>query len=459
MTYKLVLIAPSQRKRNKGFSIMKSGLRMLTFPPLSLANIAALTPPDFTISLLDEKVEDINFNEHTDLVAITTLTASAPRAYYIADKFREKGTTVVLGGIHASALPNEAIQHANAVVIGEAEGVWQRLISDFKKGKLKKFYKNKTFPNIDNLPRAKRNLFKKNSYITINTIQITRGCPMNCDFCSVSKFFGATYRHRPVDDVINEIKELKNSKQPLSLNPINSFMSYVSNKANLIAFMDDNILGNPKYTEELLKKLIPLKINWGGQASIKIAQNEKLLELAAKSGCRLLFIGIESISNESLKRMGKLWNKNEDDVIKSYEKAIKKIHQYGIGIEGAFILGYDSDEESIFEKTIDFVERNQIELVQFTLPTPFPGTKLYERLEKENRILTKDWSKYDCTTVVFKPKSMSAAELQERYDKACKRIRSFKSIFKRVKRNKKIFLPINIFYNWAAKEYLKAEKN
>lgn len=459
MTYKLVLIAPSQRKRNKGFSITKSGLRMLTFPPLNLANIAALTPSDFNVSIIDEKVEDINFNKNTDLVAITTLTASAPRAYYIADKFREKGTKVVLGGIHASALPNEAIQHADAVVIGEAEGVWQRLISDFKKDELGKFYKNKTFPSIDNLPRAKRNLFKKSKYVTVNTIQITRGCPMKCDFCSVSKFFGATYRHRPVDDVIKEIKELKNSKLPLSINPIDSFVSYVNNKCNLIGFMDDNILGNPKYTEELLEKLIPLKINWGGQASIKIAENEKLLELAAKSGCRLLFIGIESISNESLKRMGKLWNKNEEDIIKSYEKAVKKIHRYGIAIEGAFILGYDTDEEDIFEKTIDFVERNQIELVQFTLPTPFPGTRLYERLEKEKRILTKDWSKYDCTTVVFKPKSMSAAELQERYDKACTRIRSFGSIFKRVKQNKRIFLPINILYHWATKEYRKAKKN
>ncbi|MFH1506202.1 MAG: radical SAM protein [archaeon] len=452
MKRKLLLISPTERVRTKGFSLRKSGTRMLTVPPLGLASVAALTSDDFDISLIDERVEDIDFNHKADLVAISTLTASAPRAYYIADRFRKKGLPVVMGGIHPSALPDEAIQHADAVLIGEAEGAWQQLLLDFKKGKLKKFYKNETLPDVKDIPRARRDIFKKHKYTSINTLQITRGCPMNCEFCSVTKFFGATHRQRQVDDVIEEIKEMKKTKQSFSINPITSLVSYAVNKFNIFIFTDDNIFGNPKYAEELFRKLIPLKIHWSGQASITVARNEKLLELAAKSGCTVLFIGFESISDQGLKNMGKTWNKGDKTAVETYEEAIKKIHKYGIGIQGAFILGYGDKGMPVIKKTIDFIEKNHLEMVQFTVPTPLPGTRLYEKLEKEGRLLHKDWSKYDTGHVVFEPEGISAAELQKQLEWATHRVYSFKSIFKRVKQRRIVFYWPNLLYRWAMLE-------
>ena len=454
MSYELLLISPTERARKKGFSIRKAGTRMLTVPPLSLASVAALTSDDFNITIIDERVESTDFSKKADLVGITTMSTSAPHAYFIADRFRKKGVPVVMGGIHVSALPEEAIQHADAVVIGEAEGVWEQLLLDFKKGEMKRFYENKALPDVKQLPRPRRDLFKKHKYTSINTLQITRGCPMNCEFCSVTKFFGPSHRQRPVDDVIEEIMEMKKTKQAFSWNPITSLVSFALNKHNWVVFLDDNIFGNQRYAEELFRKLRPLHVTWGAQASITIANNERLLKLAADSGCKILFIGFESILDNGLKDMGKIWNKGKGTAVENYETAIRKIHKHGIGIEGAFILGYGSEDKSSFDATIDFIERNHIEVIQFTVPTPLPGTKFYERLEKEGRILTNDWSKYDCSNVVYKPDTVSAEVLQQRFEDAFKKIYSYKSILKRVKQSRLTFWVTNVLYRWAVLEHL-----
>lgn len=248
-------------------------------PPLSLPMIASLTPDDFDISISDENISPIDFNKDIDLAAITVMTPLAPRAYEIADRFRAKGVRVVLGGMHPSFLPEEAIQHADAVVIGEAEGVWAELLEDFKQGKLKQFYKCSSFPQLENLPIPRRELFPSKGYFTVNTVQVTRGCPFDCDFCTVTKFFGNKHRYRPIDEVVVEVSSLKGKS---------------------VVFVDDNIIGNIPYAKELFKALIPLKIKWLSHASINVARDEELLRLSAESGCVGYMIGFESISQESL---------------------------------------------------------------------------------------------------------------------------------------------------------------
>jgi radical SAM superfamily enzyme YgiQ (UPF0313 family) len=278
---KLELIIPSaesnSRKQKKAI-----------LPPLGLAIVAALTPPDIEVSLTDENVSAIDFEKETDLVGITALTITAQRAYEIADTFRARGVKVVLGGIHPSILPEEASQHADAVVIGEAEGIWPGLIEDFRSNKLQRVYRQNERPSMLNLPIPRRDLFANGAYLVRNTIFTTRGCPYSCAFCTVTSFFGHTYRCRPVEEVIKEIETL--------------------NKKKLVVFLDDNIVGNPKFAKELFRALIPHKIKWVGQASVTIARDDELLKLAAASGCIDLFVGFESLSPASLTAVGKKIN-------------------------------------------------------------------------------------------------------------------------------------------------------
>jgi len=409
---KILLISPTWKKDTEKKRLRRD--KIFKFPPHSLLAVAALTPKDIKIELIDENMEDIDFNKKVDLVGITTMTASAPRAYEIANIFRKKGIPVVIGGIHATALPQEAIRHADAVVIGEAEGIWEKLLEDFKKGgkkALSQFYQNSTMPEPSRIPFSRRDLLHGKGYFLSRFIQISRGCPFDCSFCSVSRFFGKKYRFRPVKKVIEEIKKITGK----------------SLRKRFIGFLDDNIVGNVAYARELFKALIPYKLIWAGQSSINIARDEELLSLAAKSGCKGLFIGFESVSENSLEEANKRQNR-----ISFYEKAVKKIHQFGIAIEGAFIFGFDHDDRNIFRKTVKFIEKIKLDAAQFTILTPLPGTKLYEKLKKEKRIIDKDWSNYDFTHVVFKPKLMTPEELKQGLVWAYKRIYSLPSIFKRL---------------------------
>lgn len=411
---RLKLIAPSVPSNRRK-------LKKVLVPPLGLAMVAALTPPDVEVLLTDENVAAIDFQEEVDLVGITVLTITAQRAYEIASIFRSRGIKVVLGGIHASFLPDEAGQHADAVVIGEAEETWPRLIADFKANRLQKRYEQGEHLPLNNLPVPRRDLFTKGAYLIKNTLAATRGCPYSCSFCSVSSFFGRTYRCRPVQDVVKELDTFNGGKY--------------------FFFVDDNIIGNPEFAKDLFRAMIPYKVKWFGQASVTIAKDDELLELAAASGCIGLLIGFESISPANLKTVGKKIN-----VVDEYQVVIRKIHSKGIGIHGFFITGLDEDKEDVFERTVHFAQKMKLESAGFAYPMPLPGTEFYDSLNKEGRIITKEWSRY-ADEIVFEPKLMSRQALQSGHKWASQEFFKLPSIWKRVglaRRNLALLWAINL---------------
>ena len=401
---KLTLIAPAVVDETK------RGMqgRVFQLPPLALATVAAATPEHVDVEIVDEALEPINYECGADLVGITTLTRFAPHAYTIADRFREKGIKVVIGGMHPSALPDEAIKHCDSVVIGEAEGVWSRLINDFEKKWLKKYYRNKDFVDLNTICTPRRDLYKKERYLFTHLIQTTRGCPFNCGFCSVTKFFGRTYRTRPVDSVIKEIRDLK---------------------TKFVGFSDDNIFGNRIYARKLFSALKYEGVIWLSQASLNIADDPNLLRMAARSGCKGLFVGLESADCESLTQMNKGFLKPH-----KFKDAIGRLHDQGISVLGAFVLGNDNEDPSIFKRTLDFAKKIKLDLAQFAVLTPYPGTAIYNRLIKEKRIFNFDWTKYDAGNAVFKPLRMTADRLKEEVDKLWRDFYRFDEIIMRVLR-------------------------
>ncbi|MDD5774034.1 MAG: radical SAM protein [bacterium] len=376
---------------------------------LALPTLAALTPSGIDVEICDENIEHIDFDEKVDLVGITTNTYTVNRAYEIADTYRKRNVTVVLGGIHTSVLPEEALQHADSVVIGEAEEVWGELLNDFKENNLKKTYSSNSKPKLENSPIPRWDLVKTDSY-TYHTIQTTRGCPFDCDFCSVKLFFGKEYRYKPIANIIKEIELLLKIK-----------------KNKIFFFSDDNITANKKYARELFEALIPYNIHWVGQAAVDVGIDSELLDIMYKSGCRQLLLGFESLSEKNLEQV----NKPKINKVENYSKIIDNIHNNKISIIGAFILGDDSADESSFEKIKDFIEDNSIAFPQITVLTPFPGTRLYKRLKDEGRILNEDWNNYSCGVVCFKPKLISNEALQKGYIWLMRELYSYKSINKR----------------------------
>jgi len=401
---KLTLIAPAVVDE------AKRGMqgRVFQLPPLALATVAAATPNHVDVEIVDEALEPINYECGADLVGITTLTRFAPHAYTIADRFRDKGIKVVMGGMHPSALPDEAIKHCDSVVIGEAEGVWSRLIKDFEKKRLKKHYRNKDFVDLSTICTPRRDLYKKERYLFTHLIQTTRGCPFNCGFCSVTKFFGRTYRTRPLESVIQEIRDLR---------------------TKFVGFSDDNIFGNRIYARKLFSALKYEGVIWLSQASLNIADDPRLLRMAARSGCKGLFVGLESADCESLTQMNKGFLKPH-----KFKDAIRKLHDHGISVLGAFVLGNDNEDTSIFKRTLDFAKKIKLDLAQFAILTPYPGTAIYNRLIKENRIFNFDWTKYDAGNAVFKPLRMTADRLKEEVDKLWRDFYRFDEVIMRVLR-------------------------
>lgn len=369
--------------------------------------VAGLTPESWEVRIIDEAVEPLDLDLEADLVGITVMTPLAPRAYQLADHFRRRGTPVVLGGIHPTVLPDEAARHADAVVVGEAEEVWSEVVRDAARRRLRRFYRPARRPDLTGLPLPRRDLFRPGAYLATATVQTSRGCPFACDFCSVTRFFGRTYRWRPVDEIVREVSSLG---QGVAL------------------FVDDNIFGAPARARELFQRLAPLRIRWIGQSSINIARNLELLKLAAKSGCRGLFIGLESLVPGNLRQMGKsLVNRVGD-----YREAIIRIQEHGIGVEGAFIFGLDQDDPDIFGRTVDFARRVRLAAAQFGILTPFPGTPLRDRMEREKRITERDWGCYTISQVVYQPARMSAAVLKAGCDWAYRSFYSYPSILGRL---------------------------
>ncbi len=392
------------------------------FPYLSLTTIGALTPEDIEIHIEDENVQEINFQDQPDLVAVSIITPLANRGYAIADRFRELSIPVVIGGFHATWMAEEAGQHADAVVLGEAENVWPRVIEDFRRGSLQKFYKSAGQADLENLSIPRRDLLNKRAYFFTNTMQISRGCTFLCDFCSVTAFYGHTYRLRPLEEVRREVELLLKEK-------------------NFIFFVDDNIIGNQAYARELFSLLMDFRVKWLSHSSINIAENDSLLKKAAESGCYGLFIGFESLSQKTLRGYHKTSNQ-----VERYRALIRRIHDQGIGIEGSFIFGFDEDDPSVFRQVVDFCEETKIDAAVFAILTPYPGTRIYEQFTKENRILSHDWKLYDMGHTVFRPKRMTVAQLQEGHDWANQCFYSYPSMVKRfwpLRRSHQVFLPAN----------------
>ncbi|MBU4561223.1 B12-binding domain-containing radical SAM protein, partial [bacterium] len=335
---KLLLIFPMGKGRMMG---KHSHFKLA---PLTLPHIAGLTPGDVDIQIIDELVDEVDFDADVDLVGLSVLTPLAPRAYEIADRFRKRGIKVVLGGVHITMCPQEAALHADALVLGEAEETWPKLIEDFKKGRLQKIYRCLRPPDLKGLPLPRWDLLKMR-YLPTYIVQTTRGCPFDCEFCAVTTFFGGKYRTRPIEEVVNEIKTLIESKRQRS--PL----------GDIFFFTDDNIFSNPSYTKEWLKEITPFKIKWLCQAPITMAWDEELLKISAESGCIGALIGFETLSQKNIDKMGKKINR-----VKEYEEAIKRIHSYGIKMIGSFMFGLDDDNKEIFERVVRFMEKNHIDV-------------------------------------------------------------------------------------------------
>ena len=379
-----------QKPRNWG-RLLKSISRIKPFdlafkvsnPPLTLMILAALTPPEAEVKLEDERIKPTDFEEAADLVGISVMTKASARAYEIAQAYRARKVKVIMGGVHPSFCPDEALQYADAIIIGEAEYIWPQIIRDFKEGKLKKVYRSEKWVDPKDIPAPRFDLIDPNDYFVAGVFQTTRGCPFNCDFCSVTTLYGRSYRCRPVENVVQEVKLFKNRLGKSAKRP-------------LVFFVDDNIAGNPIYAKELFRALIPLEIDWLSQSTINIANDVELLKLAKKSGCAYLFIGFESFSKKVLQEMNKKVNRPE-----RYPEQVKKIKKEGIGIIGGFIFGFDSDDEETIRDTTAFAIESRIDLAIFNTLTPDPGTPLYEKLKKENRILFPEWWKKEHAEDVY----------------------------------------------------------
>ncbi|HID92619.1 MAG TPA: B12-binding domain-containing radical SAM protein [bacterium (Candidatus Stahlbacteria)] len=418
--------------------LKKFQLSLLRIPPLNLLTLAGLTPNDTKIEIVDERYHRIKFDDAVDLVAITALTCNAPRAYEIADEYRRQGKRVILGGIHPTFMYEEASLHADSVVLGEAEGIWEEVIDDFRKGTLKPVYAAPC-PDLSKTPLPRWDLLpERNRYVTF--VQTSRGCPNDCAFCSVTTFSGRKVRVRPIESVIKEIKSLGSSALK-----------------KFIIFVDDNILGNVKYAKKLFKSLIPLKIRWGSETSINLLKDMELLKLAVKSGCRALFIGFETLSEKALKQINKSFNR-----VKEYKEVIKTLHRYGIAVIASLIFGFDDDDKGVFKRTVDFLEEAKVDAAIFSILTPLPGTRLYKEFKAKRRIFERNWSKFDALHATFYPKKMTPKELEAGLDWSYREFYRPRRVLSRIFRIAKtcpFMIPVNFGYMVGVRRGLVADRN
>ena len=389
-------------------------MRAVQMQPLTMAALAGLTPDGVTVSFYDDRLENVPYDAATDLVGISVQTFTAKRAYEIASEFRRRNVPVVLGGFHATAVPEEAAQHADAVVIGQAEDLWPRLLGDARSGRLQRVYRQQQRPSLQGL-RYRRDIFRGKPYFRNNMVEFGRGCPYACGFCSVSEYFGHRKDCRPVSEVVDEIRALPR---------------------RLIQFVDDNLVGDIALAKELLRALIPMKVRWMAQAGIEFAFDDDLLELGAASGCAGLLIGLESLNEESLRQMGKSARCRAE----GFAGAIARIHASGIRICASFLVGYDDDTREAFQDTLTFANQQKFMLAFFNHLTPLPGTPLYDEMQTQRRLKFDRWwlmPEYRWGDVVFEPKHFSAADLAD----ACRR--NWSSFYHPANILRRVTLPAN----------------
>jgi radical SAM superfamily enzyme YgiQ (UPF0313 family) len=361
---------------------------------LTLPYLAALTPDDWDVQIVDERLEPVRLQEQCDLVGISFMSQHAPRAYQLAHEFRKRQVPVVVGGFHASSLPQEALAHCDSVVVGEAENVWLDVLEDAIAGRLKPVYKATTYHDMKGLPAPRYELLKMGKYRVpvlgnIIPVQTNRGCPFNCHFCMVPQFHGKTYRFRPVNEVVDEILQVRQ---------------------NFIYFVDDNFAAHRPRAIELLDAIRPLKINWAGLTNTFVGRDEELLDKMVESGCRHLNIGMESINPASLKEMNKNMNRVED-----YQLILRNLRKRGILFSLDLLVGHDSDTIESFNETVRFLRQERVPLAFWSIMTPYESTILRKKLDEEGRIFSNDWTKYQGSNCVYQPMRFYPEELEEAF--------------------------------------------
>lgn len=393
---KILLVMPHPNPKRNFFSKFQ-------YPSSTLQQIASITPSEHDVTILDERYEPIRYDPSFDLVGISSLTYNSLRGYEIAKQYRKLGVPVVFGGYHASLLPEEAKQHSDGVVIGEAELTWPEVIKDVQQGELKSFYRSPRVVKAEEIPPARHDI---GSYAFWEAIQVSRGCPTGCEFCAMNVVEGKVFRARPIDEVVEEIKSIKSKK---------------------IFFADASLTINPKYTKQLFTALKDLSKIYHCFGNINVlAKDEELLRLASEAGVEKWYLGIESISQENINQAGKGTNK-----VENYGKAIQNIKDYGMMVTGFFVFGLDFDTPDIFDATLKAIYEWDLDEASFSILTPYPGTRLFDRLEQENRITNYDWSHYEEGKVNYKPKNMTEKELYNNIKRIALEFYSIKNCIKR----------------------------
>ncbi|MDR0476438.1 MAG: B12-binding domain-containing radical SAM protein [Desulfobulbaceae bacterium] len=406
---------------------MDSTYKRLLSPPLSLVTIATLTPKEHIVWIEDENIGKIELTDNPDLVGITVNVDTSERAFEIAKNYREKGIKVVFGGIHASANPDLMLQNCDSVVIGEAEGIWGNLLNDFAKSQLNSIYQNDETTDLRNVPLPDWSFVNCRKYLYHNVIVTSRGCPFKCNFCyNSSDYVSNPFRNRPVEEVLKEIENF-GTKQ--------------------ILFIDDNFIGNIEWTKQFIQTIKNKGFSWHAAVSANIFYHRDLIREFAKSGCKSLFIGFETINENSILSVDKKQNK-----VKDYEALIAFLHENGIMVNASMVFGFDYDEPSVFEHTLNWLVKNKIETMTAHILTPYPGTVLYKQLLSENRIIDFKPNKYNTSNVVFQPQKMTAEELRNGYLWIYREFYSLKNIIKRRPVNKALRMPYFLF-NFAYRKY------
>ena len=422
---KVVLISPKgPLYRHKGGIFRKS----LRYQPLTLTTLAALIPAELEaeIQLIDEGIQDIPHGLDADLIGMTVITGTAPRAYELSKHFRQQGIPVVLGGPHVTLMPEEAMRHADAVCVGYAEASWPQLLRDFGRGAMQRAYYQDPGLSLENLPFPRRELFNERLFLTQAVFEATRSCGHDCEFCVAPAAWGRKQYQKPIDWVIEDIRRVGSKK---------------------ILFVDLNLVSDTAYAKALFRALVPLQVKWYGLSTVLIAHDPELMELMARSGCKGLLLGLETVSEESLKDAKKCFNASV-----GYKKLIGELHQLGIAIQGCFVFGLDHDSPDVFDATVQFAVDAGVDLPRFAVLTPFPGTPIHHRLQLEGRILTRNWELYDGQHVVFQPRNMTVKELHNGHERAWKQVYRWSTMAKRLKQARN-FSPLAISANLGYRFY------
>ncbi len=422
---RIALLSPKGPLYRHRGGIFKKSLR---YTPLTLTTLAALVPPELhaEVEIYDEGIVDIPPDLDVDLIGMTVITGSARRSYELAARYRAKGIPVVLGGPHVTLVPDEAAEHADAIVTGYAEDTWPELLHDVTAGRMRPRYHQASNFSLEQKIFPARHLLDKGHYLTNNVFEATRSCAHACEFCVAPAAWGRKQFQKPVNHVVEDIRQ---------------------HGARRIIFIDLNLISDRRYAMRLFSALIPLRLRWFGLATALVARDEELLDMMTRSGCSGLLIGFESVNHNNLRRAKKGFHDPAD-----YAEVVRKLHQRGISVMGCFVFGLDDDTPEVFDRTADFVVDAHIDLPRFAIATPFPGTPFFRRLEAQGRILSRDWELYDGQHVVFQPVGMSVQELQEGHERAWKRAYQYGSIIKRLA-GSRVQTPIAIASNLGYRFY------